>query len=66
MNTVLFLLISVLSMREADFTLASNPDAGSYMGPVAGWITFVGAGSEDHGGAFHDPGERDEPVRRFL
>lgn len=40
--TVLFLVISVLSMREADFTLASNPDAGSYMGPVAGWITFAG------------------------
>ena len=40
--TVLFLVISVLSLREADFTLAANPDAGSYMGRVAGWITFAG------------------------
>jgi len=40
--TLLFLVISVLSLRQADFTLGVDSDAPLYMGSFAGWVTFAG------------------------
>lgn len=40
--TVLFIIISVLSLGQADFTLGIDTSAPLYMGSVGGWITFAG------------------------
>ncbi|GAA0196323.1 purine-cytosine permease family protein [Glutamicibacter creatinolyticus] len=40
--TVLFVVISVLSLREADFSLGVDPSAAYYMGSFGGWVTFAG------------------------
>ncbi|OIH84494.1 transporter [Arthrobacter sp. UCD-GKA] len=39
---ILFAVITVLSMREADFSAAVNVEAPLYMGSFAGWATFAG------------------------
>lgn len=40
--TILFIVISVLSLKEADFSLGVDPSAPYYMGSVGGWVTFAG------------------------
>lgn len=39
---ILFAVITILSLGEADFGAGVNPDAPFYIGEVAGWITFAG------------------------
>lgn len=39
---ILFAIITVLSLGEANFGAAVNPDAPFYIGELAGWITFAG------------------------
>jgi len=40
--TILFVVISIMSLRESDFTLGVNTSAPLYMGSFAGWVTFAG------------------------
>ncbi|GAA1887203.1 cytosine permease [Paeniglutamicibacter psychrophenolicus] len=40
--TILFVVISILSLREADFSLGVDTSAPLYMGSFAGWVTFAG------------------------
>ncbi|HEY0890443.1 MAG TPA: cytosine permease [Nocardioides sp.] len=39
---LLFAVVTVLSLREADLSTAVNPEAPFYMGELAGWVTFAG------------------------
>lgn len=39
---ILFGVITILSLGEANWSTAVNPDASFYMGEFAGWITFAG------------------------
>ncbi|WP_411722371.1 purine-cytosine permease family protein [Mycetocola sp.] len=40
--TVLFAVITVLSLTKVDFGVGINPDAPYFVGGIAGWITFAG------------------------
>ena len=40
--TILFVIISILSLREADFSLGVDTSAPFYMGSFGGWVTFAG------------------------
>lgn len=40
--TILFAVITVLSMQKVDFTVGVNTEAPYYMGEFAGWLTFAG------------------------
>ncbi len=39
---LLFAVVTVLSLGQADLTTGVNPDAPFYMGELAGWVTFAG------------------------